>query len=285
MTKITNRTVDKSFEIYPGDPVTPPEDPADEPAKNILSANSPPSMPSSPSGTMPSASRPSSKNSPTPPMPWRRCLHPLRGAIPWRAHIRWCRSFSRALPFAAMGRPVGAADLCPNGAIHPGLGQRTRNISLNEAANCRAGTKVSPSSINGSDWVLDLEDIDGASGKIVANATFAERRSLSTKGMKMPRLGTKDLESALIPLPPLPEQRRIVAKVDQLMALVDEMETQLATSRASAKNLLDALVAELTSANGAFPSEPGATPQESIDRSHRGLKARSIIPLPWHPHR
>ena len=44
----------------------------------------------------------------------------------------------------------------------------------------------------------------------------------------------------------LEEQRRIVAKVDQLMALVDELETQLAASRATAKNLLEVLVAELT---------------------------------------
>ena len=40
----------------------------------------------------------------------------------------------------------------------------------------------------------------------------------------------------------------IVAKVDQLMALVDELETQLAASRATAKNLLQALVVELTAA-------------------------------------
>jgi type I restriction enzyme S subunit len=49
-----------------------------------------------------------------------------------------------------------------------------------------------------------------------------------------------------IPLPPLAEQRRIVAKVDQLMALVDELETQLAASRATAAKLLDAIVGELT---------------------------------------
>ena len=40
--------------------------------------------------------------------------------------------------------------------------------------------------------------------------------------------------------------RRIVAKVEQLMALVDELETQLAASRSTAANLLSALVAELT---------------------------------------
>jgi type I restriction enzyme S subunit len=57
--------------------------------------------------------------------------------------------------------------------------------------------------------------------------------------------GTK-LSSTVVPVPPLAEQYRIVAKVDQLMALVDQLETQLATSRATAKNLLEALVAEIT---------------------------------------
>jgi len=54
--------------------------------------------------------------------------------------------------------------------------------------------------------------------------------------------------AAKIPFPPLAEQRRFVAKVEQLMALVDALETQLAASRATAANLLSALVAELTTA-------------------------------------
>ena len=55
-----------------------------------------------------------------------------------------------------------------------------------------------------------------------------------------------DIKGFTVPLPPLAEQHRIVAKVDQLMALVDQLETQLAASRSTAKNLLEALVAELT---------------------------------------
>jgi type I restriction enzyme S subunit len=43
------------------------------------------------------------------------------------------------------------------------------------------------------------------------------------------------------------KERRIVAKVEQRMALVDALETQLAASRTTAANLLSALVAELTS--------------------------------------
>ncbi|MFT5031868.1 MAG: type I restriction enzyme S subunit, partial [Candidatus Binatia bacterium] len=64
-----------------------------------------------------------------------------------------------------------------------------------------------------------------------------------------PNISLTNARDFAIPLPPLAEQRRIVAKVDQLMALVDELETQLAASRATAKNLLQALVAELTAPN------------------------------------
>jgi len=56
------------------------------------------------------------------------------------------------------------------------------------------------------------------------------------------------LRNYLFPLPPLVEQRRIVAKVEQLMALVDELETQLATARATGADLMEAVVAELTAA-------------------------------------
>jgi type I restriction enzyme, S subunit len=62
------------------------------------------------------------------------------------------------------------------------------------------------------------------------------------------------LRSVPIPLPPLAEQRRIVAKVEQLMALVDALELQLAASRATAENLLAAVVAELTEGTHASPA-------------------------------
>jgi type I restriction enzyme S subunit len=48
-----------------------------------------------------------------------------------------------------------------------------------------------------------------------------------------------------VPIPPLAEQSRIVAKVAELMTLVDQMERQIDTSSIIAKNLLEALVTEL----------------------------------------
>ena len=51
-----------------------------------------------------------------------------------------------------------------------------------------------------------------------------------------------------IPVPPLAEQKRIVAKVDELMKLVDQLESQLAASSQQAEQLMNAIVAELTAA-------------------------------------
>ena len=50
------------------------------------------------------------------------------------------------------------------------------------------------------------------------------------------------LETLLIPLPPLAEQRRIVAKVDELMALCDRIEAGLAASDGIRSRLLESLL-------------------------------------------
>lgn len=52
------------------------------------------------------------------------------------------------------------------------------------------------------------------------------------------------LTSVLIPLPPLAEQHRIVAKVDALMALCDRLEAALTTADTTRARLLEALLAD-----------------------------------------
>jgi type I restriction enzyme, S subunit len=52
------------------------------------------------------------------------------------------------------------------------------------------------------------------------------------------------------PLPPIPEQRRIIAKVDQLMALCDELEARQARKREVGARLTTSVLKALASAEG-----------------------------------
>ena len=170
-----------------------------------------------------------------------------------------------------------------------------------------------PNEINDEDWILDLEDIEKDTGKILSYKIKKEVDSKSTKhifkkdfvlysklrpylnkcviapkdgfctseilpldfgqniynryaqlylmspffvdytnslsyGVKMPRLGTEDGKNALFPLPPLAEQNRIVAAIEQFMPLIEEYgkkEAELTTLNADiAKTLKNAILQE-----------------------------------------
>jgi type I restriction enzyme, S subunit len=171
-------------------------------------------------------------------------------------------------------------------------------------------------SISDNTWVLDLEDIEKDTSKLIQKARFSERNSLSAKnsfqagdvlygklrpylnkvivadeagvctteilpvrcfgefcsdyfklalkspcfidyvnvrsyGMKMPRLGTEDGRKALFPLPPLAEQHRIVTKVDELMALCDQLEAQHNNAADAHEKLVSHLLGTLTQSQSA----------------------------------
>ena len=145
-----------------------------------------------------------------------------------------------------------------------------------------------PNEIEEEDWILDLEDIEKDSGKILAFKTKKQIYAKSTKhvfikgnvlysklrpylnkcviapkngfctseilpldfgehiynkyaqlylmspffvdytnslsfGVKMPRLGTEDGKKALFPLPPLAEQKRIVAAIEKMLPLCEKL--------------------------------------------------------------
>jgi type I restriction enzyme S subunit len=57
-------------------------------------------------------------------------------------------------------------------------------------------------------------------------------------------ISASNLKEVKIPLPPLAEQHRIVAKVDELMALCDQLEAQLTTTEADSRRLLESVLHE-----------------------------------------
>ncbi|WP_293682083.1 restriction endonuclease subunit S [uncultured Phenylobacterium sp.] len=63
-------------------------------------------------------------------------------------------------------------------------------------------------------------------------------------GTAVPALQQGVLERIAVGLPPVAEQHRIVAKVDELMALCDRLEASLAAAAATRRRLLDTLLAE-----------------------------------------
>jgi type I restriction enzyme S subunit len=58
----------------------------------------------------------------------------------------------------------------------------------------------------------------------------------------VPHISTRQVQSLPFVLPPLAEQKRIVAKVNELMALCDDLEAQLTQSRQEAEKLVGAVV-------------------------------------------
>lgn len=186
-------------------------------------------------------------------------------------------------------------------------------VRLGEVIQYDAAEKVEPKKIQDDSWLLELEDIEKESSRILQRLTFGKRQSKSNKarfitgdllygklrpylnkvvvadadgyctteiialrsyvdtspeylkfalkspyffeyvnsktyGVKMPRLGTNDGRMSLIPLPPLAEQHRIVAKVGQLMSLCDELETRQQKEKQKLVNLNNAALDRLLTA-------------------------------------
>lgn len=115
------------------------------------------------------------------------------------------------------------------------------------------GCAVVPSSLKGFNIAREVAVIPVHSEissmflmNVVASPYFQDKVNDGLRGIAYEGLNLGLLRDFVVPVPPLPEQKRIVAKVEQLMALVDRLEAQLAESRGKAAALLEAVVAELS---------------------------------------
>ena len=69
-------------------------------------------------------------------------------------------------------------------------------------------------------------------------------KELVKTGTTVQSLKYAEFEQQAFPIPPLAEQHRIVAKVDELMALCDQLEQQLCQADQQRRRLLEAVLAE-----------------------------------------
>lgn len=123
---------------------------------------------------------------------------------------------------ARLPRPLGRACIFP--------GDPKPSITAVDVAIARCGKDL-----------LDPEYL------VIAINSETTRRSIleAATGTTRQRVSTGNLKKLILSVPPEAEQHRIVAKVDRLMALCDELEIKLQQARVEAEKLLDSVVHDL----------------------------------------
>jgi type I restriction enzyme, S subunit len=90
---------------------------------------------------------------------------------------------------------------------------------------------------------------------VIASSYFWDLIQESLRGIAYVGLNLRTLRELPVPVPPLAEQRRIVVKVHELMAVCDQLETALANVETKRGRLLEALLHDAL--NGAGEVAPG----------------------------
>lgn len=67
----------------------------------------------------------------------------------------------------------------------------------------------------------------------------------ASRGQGQPNLNTEIIGDTIVGLPPFSEQHRIVAKIDQLMTLCDELEKQIDATGSKQTNLLNSVMTKV----------------------------------------
>lgn len=80
--------------------------------------------------------------------------------------------------------------------------------------------------------------------KVYRSYFFQQQLTSTSIGQTMDNLNQRILNNSIFPLPSMPEQKAIVAKVKKLLALCDELETQITTNQTHAEQLMQAVLRE-----------------------------------------
>jgi type I restriction enzyme S subunit len=104
--------------------------------------------------------------------------------------------------------------------------------------------------------------------------TKAQEKIEQASGSVISNVSTEEIKNTLISLPPLPEQYRIVAKVDELMALCDQLEARETEGDKAHSTLVKTLLETLTTASQASGGAGAARP----DRFPKPVRSDSGVP-------
>ena len=112
---------------------------------------------------------------------------------------------------------------------------------------------------------------------IINSSTTKNQFNKGLKGIGVPNLHLEQIRKVIFPLPPLSEQRRIVEKIEELLALVDDLETnktdlQSYIKQAKSKILEMAVRGELVPQNP--EDEPASVLLERIKKEQKSSKSK-----------
>ena len=112
---------------------------------------------------------------------------------------------------------------------------------------------------------------------IINSSTTKNQFNKGLKGIGVPNLPLEQIRKVIFPLPPLSEQRRIVEKIEELLALVDDLETnktdlQSYIKQAKSKILEMAVRGELVPQNP--EDEPASVLLERIKKEQKSSKSK-----------
>ena len=98
-------------------------------------------------------------------------------------------------------------------------------------------------------------------------------------GVKMPRVGTETMVNLLVPLPPLAEQKRIVAKIEELMPFVEQYaaaSTKLNTLNTSFPEMMKKSILQEAVQGKLVPQDPNDEPASLLLKKIAEEKKRLI---------